>query len=67
MLGKKHGQQALLSFAFADHPGSRGELLRLAVDAEIVDAELMNALLKRARRTERLLLGMRKQRREFSP
>ena len=30
-----------------------GELLRLAIDAEIVDVELMKALLKRARRTER--------------
>jgi four helix bundle protein len=44
-----------------------GELLRLAIDAEIVEADLMKVLLKRAGRTERLLLGMLKQRREFRP
>jgi four helix bundle protein len=42
-----------------------GELLQLALDAEVVDSEPLKALLKRARRTERLLLGMLKQRREF--
>jgi four helix bundle protein len=42
-----------------------GELLQLAVDAEVVDEEPLQELLKRARRTERLLLGLLKQRREF--
>jgi four helix bundle protein len=42
-----------------------GDLLRLAMDAEVVDAELIRTLLKRARRTERLLLGMLKQLRDF--
>jgi four helix bundle protein len=42
-----------------------GELLQLALDAEIAEPENLKALLKQARRTERLLLGMLKQRREF--
>jgi len=42
-------------------------LLRLAIDAEIVDADFIKVLLKRAQRTERLLLGMLKRRREFRP
>jgi four helix bundle protein len=42
-----------------------GELLQLALDAEVVDAQFIKALLNRARRTERLLLGMLKYRREF--
>jgi four helix bundle protein len=42
-----------------------GELLQLVLDTAIVDAEQIKPLLKRARRTERLLLGMLKQRREF--
>jgi four helix bundle protein len=41
------------------------ELLRLAIDGEIVDAEVLNPLIKRAQRTERLLVGMLKQRRAF--
>jgi four helix bundle protein len=44
-----------------------GELLRLAVDADIVDAEAMKMVLRRARGTERLLLGMLKPRRGFHP
>lgn len=40
-----------------------GELLQLALDAEIVDSETLRGLLKQTRRTERLLLGMLKQRR----
>jgi four helix bundle protein len=42
-----------------------GELLRLSVDAEIVGAEIINPLLERSQRAERLLLGMLKHRREF--
>jgi four helix bundle protein len=42
-----------------------GELLQLALDADVVEAESARTLLKRARRTERLLLGMLKQRRQF--
>jgi four helix bundle protein len=41
------------------------ELLRLSVDADIVDGDLIKPLLKRAQRSERLLLGMLKQRRKF--
>jgi four helix bundle protein len=44
-----------------------GELLRLIVDAEIVDRALMGELLKRGQRIERLSLGMLKQRRQFRP
>jgi four helix bundle protein len=42
-----------------------GELLQLATDAEIVDSETLQGLLKQGRRTKRPLLGMLKQRREF--
>jgi four helix bundle protein len=42
-----------------------GELLQLAIDAEVVSTEPVASLLERTRRTERLLLGMLKQRREF--
>jgi four helix bundle protein len=42
-----------------------GELLQLALDAEIVDAQTLKGLLTQTRRTERLLLGMLKQRRAF--
>jgi four helix bundle protein len=42
-----------------------GELLRLALDTETVDGELVSALLKRVHRTERLLLGLLKRRRQF--
>jgi four helix bundle protein len=44
-----------------------GELLRLIVDAEIVDRALMGELLTRGQWIERLLLGMLKQRRQFRP
>jgi four helix bundle protein len=44
-----------------------GELLRLIVDAEIVDRALMRELLTRGQRIERLSLGMLKQRRQFRP
>jgi four helix bundle protein len=44
-----------------------GELLSLLTDAAIVDAEQIDKVLKRSRRTQRLLLGMLKQRRKFSP
>jgi four helix bundle protein len=43
-----------------------GELLQLALDADVVEEELARTLLKRTRRTERLLLGMLKQRRQFT-
>jgi four helix bundle protein len=42
-----------------------GELLQLALDAEVVDVETLKALLMQNRRTERLLLGMLKKRRAF--
>lgn len=42
-----------------------GELLSLAIDAKIVDVESMLPLLKRAQRTQRLLIGMLKKRRRF--
>jgi four helix bundle protein len=42
-----------------------GELLQLAVDADIVDAEPMQPVLSRARRSERLLVGMLKKYRRF--
>jgi four helix bundle protein len=43
-----------------------GELLQLAIEAEVGAEEPIRALLKRSRRTQRLLLGMLKQRRELS-
>ncbi len=42
-----------------------GELLQLAVDAEIVEAEVISGILRRVPRTERLLLGMLKKYRKF--
>ncbi|MGH7510155.1 MAG: four helix bundle protein [Gemmatimonadales bacterium] len=42
-----------------------GELLQLAAEAHVLDEELFRELLERVRRTERLLLGMLKKRREF--
>jgi four helix bundle protein len=42
-----------------------GELLQLALDADVLEEESARTLLKRTRRTERLLLGMLKQRRQF--
>ena len=41
------------------------ELLRLSTEAEILRPEVVEPILKRALRTERLLLGMLKQWREF--
>jgi four helix bundle protein len=43
-----------------------GELLQLALDADVVEEDSARTLLKRTRRTERLLLGMLKKRRQFS-
>jgi four helix bundle protein len=43
-----------------------GELLQLALDADVVEEESARTLLKRTRRAERLLLGMLKQRRHFT-
>jgi four helix bundle protein len=42
-----------------------GELLRLAVDAEVLQEEPLQILLRRVQATERLLLGMLKRRRKF--
>jgi four helix bundle protein len=41
------------------------ELLRLALDAEIVQKEPLRMLLQRVHETERLLLGLLKRRRKF--
>jgi len=42
-----------------------GELLRLALDTEVMTGESVTGLLTRVTRTERLLLGMLKRRRNF--
>lgn len=42
-----------------------GELLQLAIDAEVIEAGPIRDLLKRTKRAQRLLLGMLKQRRQF--
>jgi hypothetical protein len=42
-----------------------GELLRLALDAEVLPGESVKTLLQRTRNTERLLLGLLKHRRKF--
>ena len=42
-----------------------GELLRLAIDTELLEKEPLQALLERTRETERILLGMLKRRRKF--
>jgi four helix bundle protein len=42
-----------------------GELLRLALDAEVVGEEALKTLLVRTQETERILLGMLKRRRKF--
>jgi four helix bundle protein len=42
-----------------------GELLQLAIEAEIMPNEALNEVLNRTRRTQRLLLGMLKKRRRF--
>jgi four helix bundle protein len=58
------------SRTFTRHPAiaygsavETSELLRLSLEAEIVDAALIEPLLKRTQRAERLLLGMLKKRR----
>jgi four helix bundle protein len=43
------------------------ELLQLALDTEILEEEHAKDMLNRTRRTQRLLLGMLKRRREFPP
>jgi four helix bundle protein len=42
-----------------------GELLQLAMETETIEEEAVRDILNRTRRTQRLLLGMLKQRREF--
>jgi hypothetical protein len=42
-----------------------GELLRLALETEILQEESLRVLLRRIEETERLLLGMLKRRRKF--
>jgi four helix bundle protein len=42
-----------------------GELLQLALDAGVADAESVKVLLRRVRRTERLLVGLLKKYRQF--
>ena len=44
-----------------------GELLRLALDSEIVGKESLSKLIKRTQETERILLGMLRRRRKFKP
>ena len=44
-----------------------GELLQLAIDADVLKAEPIEEVLARTKRTQRLLLGMLKQRRNFRP
>jgi four helix bundle protein len=43
-----------------------GDILHLLIEAGILDVEEIDTLLKHSLRTQRLLLGMLKQRREFS-
>jgi four helix bundle protein len=42
-----------------------GELLRLAIDGQLMEAADVKEVLNRTERTQRLLLGMLKQRRKF--
>jgi hypothetical protein len=42
-----------------------GELLRLALDTELIGVGPLKALLERTQETERILLGMLKRRRKF--
>lgn len=42
-----------------------GELLRLALDTELLDKSTLEALLKRTQETERILLGTLRRRRKF--
>ena len=44
-----------------------GELLRLALETEVVDESSLHVLLQQIQETERLLLGMLKRRRKFKP
>ena len=44
-----------------------GELLQLAIETDAMQAEEIMEVLDRTRRTQRLLLGMLKQRRRFRP
>jgi four helix bundle protein len=44
-----------------------GELLRLAVETEVLQEGSLHVLLQRIEATERLLLGMLKRRRKFPP
>jgi len=42
-----------------------GELLRLALDTELLEKSPLEALLEQTQETERILLGMLKRRRKF--
>jgi len=44
-----------------------GELLRLAVEAEVIDEKLLKPLLQQTQETEHILLGLLKRRRRFKP
>lgn len=44
-----------------------GELLRLAVEAEVIEEKLLKPLLQRTQETEHILLGLLKRRRKFKP
>jgi len=44
-----------------------GELLRLAVEAEVIEEKLLKPLLQRTQETEHILLGLLKRRRRFKP
>ena len=44
-----------------------GELLRLAVEAEVKEEKLLKPLLQRTQETEHILLGLLKRRRRFKP
>jgi four helix bundle protein len=43
-----------------------GELLQLAIEADVVEDQSARTLLKRSRRTQRLLMGLLKRRRHFA-
>jgi len=43
------------------------ELLRLAVEAEVIEEKLLTPLLQRTQETEHILLGLLKRRRRFKP
>jgi len=44
-----------------------GELLRLAVEAEVIDEKLLKPLLQQTQETEHIPLGLLKRRRRFKP